>query len=180
MGGLQYIQFNPDESVFVEPIICSPKTKRFLQDRLLLLYTGTTRSTDTILREQSANIARCQDQRQALQDMTRLAHALRETLNREDADVDVLGDILHEGWMMKRGLASGVSNARIDEWYERARRAGARGGKILGAGTGGFLLLYAHPEEHDAIRATLPALRPVPFSFEPQGSKIVFIEEGRG
>jgi len=178
-GGLQYIQFNPDESVFVEPIICSPKTKRFLQDRFLLLYTGTTRSTDTILREQSANIARRQDQRQALQNMTRLAHALRETLNREDADVDVLGDILHEGWMMKRGLASGVSNARIDEWYERARRAGARGGKILGAGAGGFLLLYAHPEEHGAIRAALPELRPVPFSFEPQGSKIVFVEEGR-
>jgi D-glycero-alpha-D-manno-heptose-7-phosphate kinase len=75
-------------------------------------------------------------------------------------------------------MASGISSGQIDDWYERARRHGALGGKILGAGGGGFLLLYAHPENHAAIRASLPELEPMPFRFEPQGSKIIFVEEG--
>jgi D-glycero-alpha-D-manno-heptose-7-phosphate kinase len=80
--------------------------------------------------------------------------------------------------MMKRALASGISTGRIDAWYERARQHGALGGKILGAGGGGFLLLYARPEHHRNIVSALPELRPVRFSFEPQGSKIVYVEEG--
>ena len=80
--------------------------------------------------------------------------------------------------MMKRTLASGISTGRIDAWYERARAHGAIGGKILGAGGGGFLLFYARPEQHRSIVAALPELRPIPFRFEPQGSKIVYVEEG--
>jgi len=79
--------------------------------------------------------------------------------------------------MRKRTLASAISTQQIDVWYERAREAGAMGGKILGAGGGGFLLLYAPEERHEAIRAALPGLRQVPVSFEPQGSKIIYVEE---
>jgi D-glycero-alpha-D-manno-heptose-7-phosphate kinase len=85
--------------------------------------------------------------------------------------------MLHEGWLLKKSLASSISSSGIDEWYERARKHGAIGGKILGAGGGGFLLLYAHPEYHPAIVSALAELSPVKFRFEPQGSKIVYIEE---
>lgn len=177
-GGLQYIQFNPDESVFVEPIICSPDTKRRLQDRLLLFYTGMTRSTGTILQEQRVNTESSQDRRRALREMTQMARDLRDALSPPSVDLDVMGELLHHGWLLKRGLASGISDSRIDAWYECARRHGAIGGKILGAGGGGFLLLYAHPERHEDIMAALPDLRPVLFKFEPQGSRIVYVEEG--
>jgi D-glycero-alpha-D-manno-heptose-7-phosphate kinase len=107
--------------------------------------------------------------------MTRLAQALREALCHDD--LDSFGDILHEGWVLKRELADGISNDCIDEWYDRARQHGALGGKLLGAGGGGFLCLYAMPEQHAAIRAALPNLRPTPFCFEPQGSKIIYVED---
>ena len=177
-GGLQFIQFNPDETTFVDPIICRPETKRRLQERLLRLYTGLTRSADDVLREQRANTERDADRREALRAMTHLARELRAALARDDADC--FGEILHEGWRLKRRLASGITTPCIDAWYDCARRHGALGGKILGAGGGGFLLLYAPPERHAAIRAALPDLRPIPFRFEPQGSKIIYVEEEEG
>jgi D-glycero-alpha-D-manno-heptose-7-phosphate kinase len=176
-GGLQYIQFNPDESVFVDPIICDVATKRRLEERLLMLYTGMTRSADDVLSEQQRNTQTGGAQREQLRAMTQLARDLRDALSRND--VDVLGEMLHEGWQRKRGLASAISNGAIDEWYARARREGALGGKILGAGGGGFLLLYAPADRHEAITRALPDLRPVPWSYEPQGSKIIYVEEGR-
>jgi D-glycero-alpha-D-manno-heptose-7-phosphate kinase len=112
--------------------------------------------------------------------MTAMARELRDLLCRDSGDLDLFGEILHRGWELKRGLAAGISNGRIDDWYARARVHGAIGGKILGAGGGGFLLLYAPPERHGAIAAALPELRPIPFSFEQQGSKIVYVEEGVG
>jgi D-glycero-alpha-D-manno-heptose-7-phosphate kinase len=174
-GGLQFIQFNPDESVFVDPIICLPATKRRLQEQLLMLYTGVTRSADNVLAEQRAQTEAHSAQRDVLRQMTQQAHELRDALCRDD--LDSFGDILHEGWLMKRRLASGVSTPQIDSWYERARANGAIGGKILGAGGGGFLLVFAPPERHAAIAAALPELRPVPFGFEPQGSKIIYVED---
>jgi D-glycero-alpha-D-manno-heptose-7-phosphate kinase len=175
-GGLQYIQFNPDESVFVDPIICSSETKQRIQEHLLMLYTGIARSADDVLVEQTANTIKDKQRRNALRDMTQLAQELREALYRND--VESFGEILHQGWLMKRSLASSVSNSQIDDWYARARRHGAIGGKILGAGGGGFLLLYAPPERHQEIASALPGLRAVPFRFELQGSKIIYVEEG--
>lgn len=174
-GGLQFIQFNPDETVFVDPIICRTETKQRLQQRLMMLYTGTTRKTSDVLREQRENTERDKSRRQHLRRMVELAHDLRLALHHND--LDAFGEILHEGWMRKRELASGISTPQIDDWYERARAAGAIGGKILGAGGGGFLLVYAPEERHDAIRAALPELRHVPMQFEPQGSKIIYVEE---
>ncbi len=174
-GGLQYIQFNPDESVFVDPIICRPETRRALNERLLMLYTGLTRSADGVLQEQQTNVARDGARRQNLRAMVGLAHALREALCRDD--LDALGEIMHEGWMRKRELATQISNDRIDAWYERARFHGALGGKLLGAGGGGFLLLYAPVERHQAIIRALPELRPLAIRCEPQGSKIIYVEQ---
>lgn len=174
-GGLQFIQFNPDDTVFVDPVICKPETRQLLERRLLLLYTGTTRQTGDVLREQRANTERDDVRRRDLAQMVAMAHDLRAALAADD--LSALGEVLHEGWLRKRKLASGISSQCIDEWYERGRAAGALGGKILGAGGGGFLLLYAPEERHEAIRAALPELRQVPFAFEPQGSKIIYVEE---
>lgn len=175
-GGLQYIQFNPDGTVFTDPILCKPETRRTLQSRLLMLYTGITRSADNILQEQKSNTQSDQSKRSTLSQMTQMARDLRVALGNDD--LDAFGEILHEAWLLKRGLASGISSGQIDDWYSRARQNGAIGGKILGAGGGGFLLAYAPPERHADIIAALPELEPMPFRFEPQGSKIIFVEEG--
>lgn len=174
-GGLQYIRFNPDGSVYTDPIICAPETRQQLQDSLLMLYTGLTRKADDILSEQSKNTRSEEDKRATLSRMVNQAEQLKEALSHND--VNAFGEILHAGWLEKRKLASGISNPKIDEWYERARSAGAIGGKILGAGGGGFLLLYAPPYRHEAICRALSELRPIKFHFSPQGSRVIYVEE---
>jgi len=174
-GGLQYIQFNPDESVYVDPIICAPTTRARLEERLLLLYTGITRSANNVLAQQKANTEQNVEARAQLRAMTKMAHALRNSLSNND--LDCFGEILHESWMIKRSLAEKISTSQIDDWYARAQNAGAIGGKILGAGGGGFLLLYAPIEHHEAILLALPELPHTTFRFEPQGSKIIYVEE---
>ena len=176
-GSMQYIRFNPDESVYVDPIICDPDVKKRFYLRLLLLYTGLTRSADDILREQSENSKNDLEVRNSLRKMAQLATQMRDALTM--GELGCVGEVLHQGWSEKRKLASGISNSKIDEWYERAREHGAIGGKLLGAGGGGFLLLYAPPERHDEIIGALPELKHVPFRLEPQGSKIIFIEDSQ-
>lgn len=173
-GGLKYFAFNPDGSVFVEQIVCAPPVRARLVEGLLLLYTGQTRRAESILEEQSRNTA-SEPVRAGLRRMVALAGALRDALNR--GDLEAFGEILHANWEEKRRLANGITTTAIDEWYATARRQGAIGGKILGAGGGGFLLLYAPADRHDAIRAALPVLRPVPVGFEPQGSRLIYVEE---
>ncbi len=174
-GGLQFIRFNPDESVFVDPIICAPEIRKRLQEGLLMLYTGLVRSADDILREQSHNTKTDKEKRASLRLMVSQAEQMRETLHLND--LNGFGEVLHAGWMEKRKLASDITKPCIDEWYERARAHGAIGGKILGAGGGGFLLLYAPPERHPEICKALPELRPVDFCFSLQGSKLIYVEE---
>jgi D-glycero-alpha-D-manno-heptose-7-phosphate kinase len=174
-GGLQHIQFNPNENVFVDPVICSTETKRELQRGLVLLYTGLTRSAGNILAEQAHNTQSDAERRQAVRRMVHLSQRLRDALAAND--LTSFGEIMHQGWVEKKKMAAGISNAQIDEWYERARQHGAIGGKITGAGGGGFLLLCAPPERHAEILHALPDLQPVPFRFEPQGSKIIYVEE---
>jgi D-glycero-alpha-D-manno-heptose-7-phosphate kinase len=176
-GGLQFFQFNMDGSVYVDPVICEPGTKERLEQRLLLLYTGMTRSADGILEEQSKNTLLDQAHFETLKAMKKQAGGVRAAL--QDNCLDAFGEILHEGWLLKKSLAEGISNDQIEGWYATARKHGAIGGKVLGAGGGGFLLLYAHPEQHGIICSALSELRRTPFSFEPQGSKIVFVEEAR-
>jgi D-glycero-alpha-D-manno-heptose-7-phosphate kinase len=174
-GGFNFIQFNPDDSVSVDPIICRRETLQSLQAGTLVFYTGITRSASGILKHQQQALASEKKKQRSLRRMVKLAHEMRDELQRNNAGV--FGEMLHENWELKRSLAAQVSSDRIDGWYGRARKAGAIGGKLLGAGSGGFLMFYAPPDRHDAIVRELKELRPVSFGFEPQGSKIIFVHE---
>ena len=174
-GGLKCIQFNPDETVYVDPIICRFETKRRLEESLLLLYTGKTRSADTILREQARRTASDDGTAACARKLSELARDLRRALCENRSDI--VGELMHNAWETKKQMAPGISSEQIDLWYDRARAQGAIGGKILGAGGGGFLLLYAPLIHQERIIRALPELRRVPFRFEPQGSKIIYVEE---
>lgn len=174
-GGLQFIQFLPDESVSVDPIICSHKIKKKLEDQLLLLYTGQTRSSNKILAKQSKNMSKSINKREIMDKMVELAHDLQEQLNNNSTRG--FGKLLDKNWMLKRAMAEGITSPAIDNWYSIAKENGSEGGKILGAGGGGFLLLYAKKKYHDKITRSLEDLRPTDFNFEPQGSKIIFVSE---
>ena len=171
-GDLRMYHFHPDGSVKVEPLICRTRTLEELQRNLMMFYTGITRNAGEILKEQTQVLG---EQRSAIEKMHRmveLAHAVRHEL--ECGNADGVGEILHESWLLKRSLTDRISNAAIDGWYEDARKAGALGGKILGAGGGGFLLLYVPQERQIAVKQALSGLRRIPFSFEREGSKIIF------
>ena len=174
-GGLKHLTFNADGSVFVDQILCAPAARARLERNLLLLYTGQTRRAEAILAEQSRNSADSAATRANLRRMAEFAAELRDALNR--SDLDSFGEILHANWDAKRRLASGISNQVLDGWYDRGRAHGAIGGKVLGAGGGGFLLFYAPEERHSEICAALPDLRPIGFHFEPQGSRLIYVEE---
>lgn len=174
-GGFNFIQFHPDDSVSVDPIVCKRETRQQLQDGTLVFYTGITRSASGILKHQQQAVASEKTKQKALQRMVKLAHDMRDELQRNNADA--FGEMLHENWELKRSLTAQVSTSQIDTWYQRARKAGATGGKLLGAGSGGFLMFYAPPAHHEAITRALKDLRPTPFGFEPQGSKIIFVHD---
>jgi D-glycero-alpha-D-manno-heptose-7-phosphate kinase len=171
-GGFNYIRFNKDESVSVEPIICSKETKKELARNLLLFYTGLNTQSDGILTEQKRKTP---DNLPILDKMVRLSEELRKALINND--LTEFGNILHKGWVYKQKLATKITNPIINAYYEKARKAGAIGGKILGSGGGGFLLLYCEEQNQDKVRETLSELRESPFNFEPQGSKIIYISD---
>jgi D-glycero-alpha-D-manno-heptose-7-phosphate kinase len=171
-GGLNFIEFRPDGMVNVTPIVMGVEHQDMLARRILMFYTGKTRSASELLRAQSDSLNASAKKRAALRRMVELAYITRKELQADN--LDSLGMILHESWSLKQSLANGVSNAAIDNWYTRAVEAGAEGGKLLGAGAGGFLIFYAREERHEAILRSLSDLRQVAFRFEPFGSRIVF------
>lgn len=174
-GGLNFIQFNPDETVTVERIIMSPETSRKLQGRLVAFHTGVNTRSDSVLTEQKA---KTEQHLPRLDAMVGLSHKLKEALRKDD--LHGFGKILHEGWQLKRQLASNMSNSGIDALYEHAIAAGALGGKILGSGGGGFLLFYCEEEKQPALRKALAGLRELDFRFESEGSRIIYIDENHG
>jgi D-glycero-alpha-D-manno-heptose-7-phosphate kinase len=174
-GGFNLIEFNSDDSVSVEPIICKRETIRQLQENTLVFYTGITRSASALLKTQGASIANDKAKQKAMKKMVDLAHVLKVELQKNN--LGAFGEIIHENWELKRSLTSGVSSSAIDDWYSRARKSGAIGGKLLGAGSGGFLMFYAPKDRHEAIAQELSELRTVDFDFEPQGSKIIFVHD---
>ena len=171
-GGFRHIQFNTDETVFTEPIIWPKKNREELNRNLLLLYTGDKRSASHILKEQKENTRRV-DSMACLEQMRDMAFDLRERLNNKAAP-EILGETMHRGWLLKKQLASRISNSGIDEYYEKALAAGALGGKVSGAGGGGFLLLYCPADRRAAVKESL-GLKEQSFSFEPEGSKIIYV-----
>jgi hypothetical protein len=171
LGGLNFIKFNQDGSVSHEPILMEGKTYKELQKNLLMFYTGTTRSANTILAEQTKNIT-SEDKARNLLKMCGLAKDMKVAL--ENNDISSFGKILDEGWQLKKELASGIANPAIDEAYEIAMKNGALGGKLLGAGGGGFLLFYCEEEKQDQLKKAI-GLRELDFSFERDGTSIVYI-----
>lgn len=174
-GGFNFIQFNPDDSVSVEPILCRRETLAQLQSNILVFYTGLSRSASAILKSQQEAVTASPAKQKTLQRMVQQAHDLKAALQQND--LGAFGQIIHEGWELKRGLTGEISNPEIDAWYAKARHAGAVGGKLLGAGSGGFLMFYAPPEQHEVISAALPELRQIPMRFESQGSRIIFVHD---
>jgi len=171
-GGLNYIQFKPDETVQVEPIKCLKKTKQSLDENLLLFYTGIKRQASKILKEQTHNTKKQTDKKKILGKMVELAQELKYAL--EKNDLSRFGMLLDENWQLKKRMASKITNPKIDYWYEQAKKAGAIGGKILGAGGGGFLLLYCLKDQQSGLKTkmTESGLRELKFSLESQGSMI--------
>lgn len=172
-GGLNFIRFHEDDSVSVEPILCKRETLRTIQDHILVFYTGITRSASDVLKHQQSAVASEKKKQSVMRKMVALAEQMKSELQRNRAGA--FGEIIHEGWLLKKSLTSGISTDAIDDWYAKARKAGAVGGKLLGAGAGGFLMFYAPPEKHDAITQSLGKLRRMDFKFEPQGSRIIFV-----
>jgi D-glycero-alpha-D-manno-heptose-7-phosphate kinase len=166
-GNMRFMSFNGD-CTKVETIKLSPEDKGRLDDSLLLFYTGVTRKSESVLSEQKTNI---NQQLETLSAMRDLAYKAKDAILA--GAFDEFGSLMHQGWEFKKKLASGISNHRIDELYDAALQAGALGGKITGAGGGGFLLLYCPREKQDEVRRILK-LRELPFRFEQDGSKVIF------
>lgn len=170
-GGLNFITFYGDETVNVEKIIMSPKKKRALDENLLMFYVGGEHSANEILRKQQ-QVMSDRKKFEVQKQMVQLAYQLRKSL--ENNSLDDFGRILHEGWLLKRSLAPGITNSTVDELYTQGIRAGALGGKLLGAGGAGFILFYCPKERQEAFRKAMPVTE-MKFHFDDFGSKIIYI-----
>jgi D-glycero-alpha-D-manno-heptose-7-phosphate kinase len=170
-GGMNLIVFNPDDTVEVRPVAIDPEVQAELQRRLVVLYTGGDRSASAILKGQNEAVETSSAARRSLGRMVELAHELQREL--EAGRLESFGEILRENWSLKKALSDGISNPAIEAWHDAAIKAGAEGGKLLGAGAGGFIMLYADPSRHDQI-VEATGLRRVHFGFEPSGSRILF------
>jgi D-glycero-alpha-D-manno-heptose-7-phosphate kinase len=169
LGGLRFMEFDPGGTVRTERINLDYWSRRELNESLLLFFTGITRQADSILDEQQRNIV---DRLSILREMKKMAYVARDEL--KAGNLDIIGDLLHKSWELKKQLASGISNNMIDALYEQARQAGASGGKITGAGGGGFLLLYVPYHKRESVRSVMGSLQELPIQLEPDGSKVIF------
>lgn len=168
-GNLRFFEFLPDGQVKVEKLKIDDDFRRALNDCFLLFFTGVSRRADTILTEQKNNI---KDRMSVLREIKQMAYEARKDL--EDGNSDAFGSLMHQAWETKKRLAGQISNGALNDIYDAARRAGAIGGKIAGAGGGGFILLYAPYERHQSIRRALNGLQELPFRLETDGTKTIF------
>jgi len=170
-GGLQLLRFGPGQGVERDPLVLAPEARRHVERSLMLFYTGRQRSAAKVLGDIDASSSTRQTKR-SLERLRDLAYELYEEMGRGNADA--LGEYLHKGWEHKRRLG-GVTSPKLDGWYAAAREAGAVGGKLLGAGAGGFMLFYVPRERQDAVRKALAGLREVPMRLDSSGSRIVHV-----
>ena len=171
-GGLNVIKFNPSGSVGVEPVHLTKDTYKTLQRNLLMFYTGMQRDASSILTEQKRNI-RSKNRFEILKKMVELVWELRDALY--DGNLNEFGCILHKNWLLKKKLASKISNEKINNLYKKALKNGAVGGKLLGAGGGGFLLFYCDEKHRERLRKAMSSLRELKFKFDNEGSKLLYI-----
>ncbi|WP_341895239.1 kinase [Ferrovibrio terrae] len=169
-GGFNRIDIQTSGEFSVTPLAVRPARLTDLQDRLVLFYTGISRIASEVAGEQIRSIPDRQHEMRAIREMVNEA---ADILN-SNGPLSDFGRLLHEGWMLKRSLADRISSAFIDDIYNKARQAGAVGGKLLGAGGGGFILFYIEPEQRQAVTAALDKFLQVPIAFENSGSQIIF------
>jgi D-glycero-alpha-D-manno-heptose-7-phosphate kinase len=170
-GGLNYIRFNGDGTVRVDRIPCKPDVIKSLEAHSLMVYTDQQRSASQILRKQTEGTV---DKFSVLKEMRDMATEMKNVVC-GSADMHEFGGLLDEGWRLKRSLGFGITNNQIDDWYRAAKKAGAIGGKLLGAGGGGFLYFIAPPDRHKGIVAALGNPKTLAVSFDPHGSRVVFV-----
>lgn len=172
-GGLNLITIRRDGGYEIGPVIMRAGDRERLELRLMLFYTGLQRHSSEIAAAQIANVGHREKELHQIQMLVpKAVDALA------GGHLDRFGELLHETWMLKRELSDKVSTVKIDHLYARARDAGALGGKILGAGGGGFFLIYAPPSRHPDVRLALSGLLEIPFKFGQTGSQVVFYDEG--
>jgi D-glycero-alpha-D-manno-heptose-7-phosphate kinase len=169
-GGLNHIRFAPDDEIVVAPVPLPAGRMKEFEDSLLLFFTGFSRYSSDVAGEQLMNIPRKKRELTEMAAMVDDGLALLAT----GGDLSDFGRLLHESWMLKRSLSPKISSPEIDAMYELARKAGALGGKITGAGGGGFLLLFVEPDRREAVRNALSHLLHVPFDLDHAGSQIIF------
>jgi D-glycero-alpha-D-manno-heptose-7-phosphate kinase len=171
-GGFNHITFLPNGEIAVRPITIAPERLKELNAHLMLFYTGIKRTASNIAESYVNGIDERKRQLRIMKDM------VEESISGLNGgqDITCFGELLHEAWQAKRSLSSKVSNSHVDEIYEQALAAGAIGGKLIGAGGGGFMLLFVPPSRQDSVRERLNTLISVPFSFEFSGSQIIFFD----
>jgi D-glycero-alpha-D-manno-heptose-7-phosphate kinase len=171
-GGVVHIRYGSDGAVKVCPVPLSSERRAALRSRLMLFFTGARRHAHSVLDEQLERTR----QGEIDEELARIGQLVEEGLAilTGSGPLRGFGELLHASWLLKRGLSSKVSNSAIDSLYDRARRAGAVGGKLLGAGSGGFVLLYVEPEGQAAVEKALVDFKRVPFNLEPDGSSLLF------
>ena len=168
-GGLRFFEFLPNGQVTKEKVNLSPEAQRVLNNNFMLFFTGVSRDSASILNEQVDNL---KEHFSELREIKQMACEARAVIEREN--FDLLGILIHQSWELKKRLARKIRNGHINEMYETARSAGAIGGKITGAGGGGFLLLYVPFECQNKVRTALQGLQELPFRIEADGTKVIF------
>ena len=172
-GNLNVFTFHKDEKVTVEPVFYRPETRMELEKNLLMFYTRFKRDASEVLTSQEQATP---NKREVLRQMRDLVPELRDVLA-NGVNLNCFGEILHAGWQLKRSITSEISNSEIDEYYQRARRAGALGGKLLGAGGGGFLLFYVEPQNQLRVIDSLKDLYHMRFGLDAGGSRITYYDQ---
>lgn len=171
-GGFNYYQFNKDGSVFVEPILMNKEAFHKLEENLIMLYVGGCHNASEILEQHSKNVS-SGDKEAGQIKICELTKTLKYEL--ENNNVDIVGKILHENWLIKKTLAKGISNPKFDEYYDLALKSGATGGKLLGAGGSGFFLFYVPKEKQSEFLMKMNKLPELKFKFDHQGTTTIFV-----
>jgi len=172
-GGLNTITFKADETVDLEPVLYSSKVRIELEQNLLMFYTSVKRNASDILKKQNVETT---SKRKDLREMKKLVNPLREIIS-SGRNLSQIGEILHENWLLKQSLTDITSSTEIDEYYSKALKAGAIGGKLLGAGGGGFLLFYVEPNKHLSVIKALKNLFHLKINFDTSGSRITYYDQ---
>ncbi len=168
-GGLNRINFNAD-GYEVCPVIISPERKKRLNNNLLMFFTGFTRFSSDVQKQNAIGKA---DKVMQLKEMLSLVDDAERLLADRDSDLDEFGRLLDHTWKLKRQTGSAVSTSNIDNLYEKGMKAGALGGKLLGAGGGGFLVFYVQPEKQESVKLAMEDLMYIPFEFEDSGTRVI-------